>query len=68
MSFQMFPCPHCRAEFDSLRSLEYHMKSTHGQATAVDTYRCVTCDEEFMACADWLRHAGDEGHPEAKVA
>ncbi len=68
MSFQMFPCPHCRAEFDSLRSLEYHMNTMHGEPEKVDKYRCVTCDEEFLACADWLRHVDDDGHREAEVS
>ena len=60
MSFQMFPCPHCKAEFDSMRSLEHHMKTMHDETQVVEKYRCVTCDEEFMACADWLDHREEE--------
>lgn len=61
MSFQMFPCPHCPAEFDSHRSLEHHIKTAHAAAKDVGrTYRCVTCDEEFVACMDWLRHYDEE--------
>jgi hypothetical protein len=68
MSFQMFPCPHCKAEFDSHRSLEHHIKAAH--ADTPDTgnkYRCVTCDEESMACMDWLHHVEGE-HPDEPTA
>ena len=60
MSMQMYPCPHCKAEFDTFHVLEHHIKTAHAEAHEVDTYRCVTCDEEFMACATWLDHMRDE--------
>ena len=61
MSFQMFPCPRCPAEFDSHRSLEHHLKTAHADAPGTGrTYRCTTCDEEFMARMDWLRHYDEE--------
>ncbi len=67
MSFQMFPCPHCPAEFDSHRSLEHHIKTDHaGAPDTGKTYRCVTCDEEFVACMDWLHHY-DEEHADEVV-
>ena len=58
MSFQMFPCPHCPAEFDSLKTLEHHLGAAHRDAGAVPSrkFRCVTCDEEFMAQMEWLDH------------
>jgi uncharacterized C2H2 Zn-finger protein len=60
MSFQMFPCPHCPAEFDSHKSLEHHLKTAHDDAFPNAKFRCVTCDAEFMAQAEWLDHLKDE--------
>ena len=50
----MYPCPHCAAEFDSLKSLEYHLGAAHDPTLASDKFRCTTCDAEFMAQAEWL--------------
>jgi uncharacterized C2H2 Zn-finger protein len=60
MSIQMFPCPHCPAEFDSLKSLEHHLGVAHQEALPSEKFRCVTCDAEFMAQAEWLDHLKDE--------
>jgi uncharacterized C2H2 Zn-finger protein len=62
MSFQMFPCPHCPAEFDSLKTLEHHLKASHDDALPNEKFRCVTCDAEFMAQVEWLDHLEDEHH------
>ena len=66
MSFQMHPCPHCPAEFDSLKSLEHHLKTGHDETLPNEKFRCVTCDAEFMSQMEWLDHAGDhqtDGEP-----
>ena len=60
MSMQMYPCPHCPAEFDSLKSLEHHLGAMHDASLPSDKFRCVTCDAEFMAQAEWLDHLQDE--------
>jgi hypothetical protein len=57
MGFQMHPCPHCPAEFDSLKSLEHHLKTGHNETLPDEKFRCVTCDEEFMSHMEWLSHA-----------
>ncbi len=67
MSMQMLPCTHCAAQFDSLRSLEYHLKATHDDALPSEKFRCVTCDAEFMRQAEWLDHVQDE-HEEESAA
>jgi hypothetical protein len=56
MSLEMHPCPHCPAEFDSLRSLEHHLKTYHDDAQPADKFRCTTCDAEFMQQMEWLVH------------
>lgn len=61
---QMYPCPHCPAEFDSLKSLEHHLGAMHDQTPQSDKFRCVTCDAEFMAQAEWLTHL-HEDHEES---
>jgi uncharacterized C2H2 Zn-finger protein len=61
MRIQMHPCPHCAAEFDSFKSLEHHLKVTHVEALTSAPFRCVTCDAEFLAQAEWLDHTR-EGH------
>ncbi len=66
MSFQMNPCPHCPAEFDSLKSLEHHLKVAHDERLPNEQFRCVTCDAEFMSHMEWLDHACEhrpEGAP-----
>ena len=60
MSLEMFPCPHCPAQFDSLRSLEHHLGAMHDDALPNEKFRCVTCDAEFMAQMEWLDHLRDE--------
>jgi hypothetical protein len=70
MSFQMFPCPHCPAEFDSHKSLEHHLKTAHDEVADSHKFRCVTCDEEFMSHMDWLSHQeehGDEREPSGEA-
>jgi DNA-directed RNA polymerase subunit RPC12/RpoP len=64
MSMQMYPCPHCKAELDSLKSLEYHLGAMHADALPSEKYRCVTCDAEFVAEAEWLDQV-HEGHGKA---
>jgi hypothetical protein len=32
----------------------------HDQTMPSDTFRCVTCDAEFVAQAEWLDHVRDE--------
>ena len=60
MSFQMYPCPHCPAEFDSLKTLEHHLGAAHSESLPNEKFRCATCDAEFMAQAEWLDHQKDE--------
>ena len=60
MRIQMYPCPHCAAEFDSFKSLENHLKAAHVEALSSKPFRCVTCDAEFLAQAEWLAHVEDE--------
>jgi uncharacterized C2H2 Zn-finger protein len=60
LDMQLFPCPHCPAKFDSFKSLEQHLRSTHSEAVSSAPFRCVTCDAEFMEQAEWLRHLGEE--------
>jgi uncharacterized C2H2 Zn-finger protein len=66
MSFQMHPCPHCPAEFDSLKSLEHHLKASHNETLPDEKFRCVTCDAEFMSQMEWLDHSS-EHEPEAEA-
>jgi hypothetical protein len=68
MSFQMFPCRHCPAEFDSQKTLEHHLEAAHQDADALPShkFRCATCDEEFMAQMEWLHHLRD-GHETGEV-
>ena len=61
MRMQMYPCPHCAAEFDTFDSLEHHLKVAHVESLQSAPYRCVTCDAEFLAQAEWLDHVRD-GH------
>ncbi len=61
LTFQMHPCPHCPAEFDSLRSLEHHLKASHDEILPSEKFRCVTCDDEFMSHMEWLDHQGENG-------
>ena len=63
MRIEMFPCPHCAAEFDTFKSLEYHLRAKHGDAPERDSYRCVTCDADFMAEAQWLEHVRERHSP-----
>jgi uncharacterized C2H2 Zn-finger protein len=56
----MYPCPHCAAEFDVFKSLEHHLKVAHAQSLPSQPFRCVTCDAEFVAQAEWLDHLRDE--------
>ena len=63
MSLEMHPCHHCPAQFDSLKSLEHHLKASHSESLPSEKFRCTTCDAEFLACADWVRHVDDE-HPD----
>ncbi len=58
MGIQMHPCPHCPAEFDSLKSLEHHLKTGHNETLPDEKFRCVTCDEEFMSHMEWLDSRG----------
>ena len=55
MSLEMHPCPHCNAEFDSLHSLEHHLKASHHETLPNEKFRCTTCDEEFMSQMTWLK-------------
>jgi uncharacterized C2H2 Zn-finger protein len=54
MSLEMHPCPHCPAEFDSLKSLEHHLKASHHQDLPNEKFRCSTCDDAFMKQVEWL--------------
>jgi uncharacterized C2H2 Zn-finger protein len=60
MSLAMHPCPHCPAAFDSLKSLEHHLRAAHDDALPSEKFRCSTCDAEFMAQMEWLDHMRDE--------
>jgi DNA-directed RNA polymerase subunit RPC12/RpoP len=57
MSMQMYPCPHCAAEFDTFATLEHHLEAAHRPNLTSAKFRCSTCDAEFMAQAKWLDHA-----------
>jgi uncharacterized C2H2 Zn-finger protein len=65
MSFQMNPCPHCPAEFDSLKSLEHHLKTQHNEVLPNEKFRCATCDAEFMAQMEWMDHVQEHEEDEA---
>ena len=56
MTMQMFTCPQCGAEFDKFESLDHHLFKTHKGGLESHKFRCVTCDAEFMAEAEWLTH------------
>jgi uncharacterized C2H2 Zn-finger protein len=56
----MYQCPQCEAEFDSFKSLEHHLKVAHVEALSSAKFRCVTCDAEFLAQAEWLGHMKDD--------
>jgi hypothetical protein len=58
VSLEMHPCPHCAAGFDSLRSLEHHLKASHDQTLPNEKFRCTTCDAEFMAQIEWMEPRG----------
>jgi len=60
MRMQMFPCPNCPAVFDRLKSLEHHLKVGHDDTLPSEKFRCVTCDADFYAQAEWLTHLQDE--------
>jgi uncharacterized C2H2 Zn-finger protein len=68
MSLAMHPCPHCPAAFDSLKSLEHHLKAAHNDALPSEKFRCSTCDAEFMAQMEWLDHMRDEHDVEPSAA
>ena len=68
MSLEMHPCPHCPAEFDSLKSLEHHLKASHHEVLPDEKFRCTTCDAEFMAQMEWMDHVEDEHGAEALPA
>ena len=65
MTMQMYPCPHCAAEFDTFKTLEHHLAAAHDEALPSEKFRCSTCDAEFMAQAEWLDHACE---PQEKTA
>jgi hypothetical protein len=67
MGFQMHPCPHCPAEFDSLKSLEHHLKTGHNETLPDERFRCVTCDAEFMAQVEWMDHVREHEGEEPPV-
>jgi hypothetical protein len=54
VSLEMHPCPHCPAEFDSLKSLEHHIKASHHEDLPNEKFRCSTCDDAFMKQVEWL--------------
>lgn len=64
MSMQMYPCPHCPAKFDTLKSLEHHLGAMHDETLETHSYRCQTCDAEFVKQAEWLDHL-HEKHDDA---
>jgi uncharacterized C2H2 Zn-finger protein len=65
MSLEMHPCPHCPAEFDSLKSLEHHLEASHHEVLPDEKFRCTTCDAEFMAQMEWMDPAEKEHEVEA---
>jgi len=64
----MHPCPHCAAEFDSLRSLEHHLKTHHTETLPNEKSRCTTCDEEFLSQMTWLHHVSEHESSELEAA
>ncbi len=53
----MYPCPHCRADFDSFDARRRHISVAHHETHPEHKFRCTTCDEAFMADMTWLRDA-----------
>jgi uncharacterized C2H2 Zn-finger protein len=56
MTMQMHKCPRCGAKFDTFESLDQHLFETHTNGLEAHKFRCVTCDAEFKAEAEWLKH------------
>ena len=60
MRMQMFPCPHCPAGIDRLKSLVRHLKVGHDGMLPSEKSRCVNCDADVHADAEWLTHLQDQ--------
>jgi len=61
MTLQKHACSRCGAEFDTFAGLDDHLFRTHTGEVETRSYRCATCDAEFMAQAEWISHVR-EGH------
>ena len=61
MTMQMHSCPRCGAEFATCEALDHHLFRTHTGEVETHSYRCATCDAEFMGQAEWFSHVR-EGH------
>ena len=55
MTMQLYPCPYCRTDFDTFRTLEHHLSVSHAERRHGDPYRCVTCDADLISQMEWLR-------------
>ena len=60
MTMQTHPCPRCGTEFDTCEALDQHLFRTHTGEVETRSYRCATCDAEFMTQAEWLSHVRGE--------
>lgn len=54
MTIQVYPCPHCKAEFHTLGTFRRHLASNHGEPSALHKDRCSTCDDRLVADMAWL--------------
>ena len=61
MTRQTHSCPRCDAEFDTCEGLDHHLFRTHTGEVETRSYRCASCDAEFLAQAEWISHVR-EGH------
>lgn len=55
MTMQLYPCPYCRADFDTFATLEHHLAASHTGKRQAAPRRCVTCDAGLIAQMEWLR-------------
>ena len=56
MTTHMHSCPRCEAEFATCEALDNHLFRTHTGDVETRSYRCATCDAEFLAQTEWVLH------------
>ena len=63
MTIQMFGCVSCSAEFDTFAALEQHVHYAHPEfAAKTHSYRCVTCDKQFVEGVELGLHIAEHRH------